>query len=51
MTSLTSIIQEDIAKILPKIDFRELHNKTILLTGASGLLGTYFLATLRELRA
>lgn len=40
----------DVIEILPKIDFRELHKKTLLITGASGLIGTYFLATLRELR-
>ncbi len=51
MNKLVTIIQEDALKILPKIDFRELHGKTLILTGASGLIGTYFLATLRELSA
>ena len=51
MNDLVTIIQKDILKILPKIDFHELHGKTFLITGASGLIGTYFLATLRELSA
>lgn len=50
MNKLTTIIQEDALKITEKIDFRKLGGKTILLTGASGLIGTYVLATLRELR-
>ncbi|MBI2476224.1 MAG: NAD-dependent epimerase/dehydratase family protein [Candidatus Taylorbacteria bacterium] len=50
MNELATIIKNDVLEILPKIDFRELDGKTILLTGASGLIGTYFLATLRELR-
>src|SRR3989338_7976817 len=50
MNELVTIIQKDVLEILPKIDFRELHGKTLVVTGASGLVGTYFLATLRELR-
>lgn len=50
MNGLCDIIREDAEEILKKIDFHELNGKTILLTGASGLIGTYFLATLRELR-
>lgn len=51
MSDLVAIIQKDVLKILPRVDFQELHGKTILVTGASGLVGTYFLAILRELRA
>ncbi|MDO8483131.1 MAG: NAD-dependent epimerase/dehydratase family protein [bacterium] len=51
MNPLTEIIREDTLTISRKIDFRELDGKTVLITGASGLIGTYFLATLRELRA
>ncbi len=50
MNKLCEIIRRDATAILKKIDFRELDGKTILLTGASGLVGTYFLATLRELQ-
>ncbi|MSU55028.1 MAG: SDR family NAD(P)-dependent oxidoreductase [Candidatus Taylorbacteria bacterium] len=49
MNKLEAIIQKDILEILPKIDFKELNGKTILITGASGLIGTYLLATMREL--
>lgn len=51
MNKLVSIIQEDVLKILPRINFLEMQGKTIVLTGASGLIGTYFLATLREIHA
>lgn len=46
---LVSIIEKDARKVLAQANLKNLANKSILLTGASGLLGTYFLASLREL--
>ena len=45
---LVSIIEEDTRGLIASIDLTNLSGKSILLTGASGLLGTYFLASLRE---
>ncbi|MFA6129484.1 MAG: NAD-dependent epimerase/dehydratase family protein [Candidatus Omnitrophota bacterium] len=45
---LISIIEEDAAKVAAATSLRTLAGKTILLTGASGLLGIHFLAVLRE---
>jgi len=46
---LVSIIEDDARKLMIAARLQNLANKSILLTGASGLLGTYFLASLREL--
>jgi len=46
---LVSIIEKDVQKVVGVAGLRELAGKSILLTGASGLLGIYFLASLREL--
>ena len=51
MNDLIEIIAEDAQRILQKIDFRELHKKKILITGASGIIGVNILACLRELTA
>lgn len=51
MNPLVDIIREDIANACKQVDFAELEGKTVLLTGASGIVGTYFLATLARLRA
>ena len=40
------MIMDDAKKSITGVDFRELKNKTILITGASGVIGTYFLAGL-----
>jgi UDP-glucuronate decarboxylase len=40
------LIYQDAAEVLEKVDFSWLEGKTVLLTGATGLLGTHFLATL-----
>ena len=45
-TSLAEIIIHDSEKIIDNIDFKKLRNKSILITGATGLLGNYFLSTL-----
>ena len=44
------VIVRDAAEICARVDLEELNGKTILVTGASGLLGTYFLATLAQLK-
>lgn len=45
--NLNPVIEEDINKILDaQIDFKKLENKTVLVTGASGMIGTYILYTL-----
>ena len=46
---LISIIEEDVKKVVGAAGLQELAGKSILITGASGLLGIYFLASLREL--
>jgi UDP-glucuronate decarboxylase len=45
---LVSIIESDVSKITSVIDGSKFKGKSVLITGASGLIGTYFLATLRE---
>jgi len=45
---LVSIIEEDAKAVIASVDLSKLSGKTILLTGASGLIGTYFLASMRE---
>ncbi len=49
MNKLIEIIERDAEKILTKVNLEEIRNKTILLTGASGLIGTYLLACLKKL--
>lgn len=49
MNPLSEIIIDDIKKIINKISFVSLNNKSILITGASGLIGTYLLACLYHL--
>ena len=46
MNKLAQIILDDIET--KKIDFSELDNKTVLITGATGLIGTYFAASLKR---
>lgn len=48
MIRLTDIILHDVKNNPNAIDLNELESKTILITGASGLVGTYLLATLRN---
>src|ERR1035438_9362501 len=45
-----NVIAYDTAAICERVKFDALRDKTILVTGASGLLGTYFLATLAHLK-
>jgi nucleoside-diphosphate-sugar epimerase len=45
---MTDIIREDIQNILRKVDISGTFGQTVLLTGASGIIGTYFLALFNE---
>ena len=45
-----AIIEEDIDRIISKIDFSCLKNKSILITGSSGLLGIYLVGCLKRLQ-
>jgi UDP-glucuronate decarboxylase len=49
MEKLFNIIAEDAEKITKKLVLSGLQEKTILITGASGLVGTYILACLKNL--
>ena len=49
MNDLVEIIAEDARRILQKINFSELRQKKILITGASGIIGVNLLACLKEL--
>jgi UDP-glucuronate decarboxylase len=44
------IIFNDAANVLKRVDFSPLEGKTVLITGATGLLGTHFLTLLALLR-
>ena len=45
-----SIITEEVKQIVCDIDFSQLQNKKILVTGASGLIGVYMVACLKEIQ-
>lgn len=47
--SITAIIEGDVERIISFIDLNEIQNKSILITGASGLLGVYLLACLKKI--
>lgn len=47
---MDNIILDDANKIIRNINFNELDGKNILITGASGLIGTYFLYTIYAMR-
>lgn len=47
--NMQKIIEEDVSRICNAVDFRELSGKKVLVTGASGMLGIYLLATLKLL--
>ncbi len=46
----TDIIAEDAASIAASIPSEEIRGRDVLITGASGIVGTYLLATLRALK-
>jgi nucleoside-diphosphate-sugar epimerase len=45
-----SIIEKECIEVVNKIDFEELKNKKVLITGASGLIGVYLISCLKELK-
>ena len=45
-----SIIEKECKEIVKKINFEQFKNKSILVTGASGLVGLYFVNCLRQLK-
>ncbi len=45
---LVSIIEDDASRILANASLDDVAGKSVLVTGASGLIGTYIIATLRE---
>ncbi len=47
MHILAKYIFDDACDLIKKINLSELNNKTVLITGATGLVGTYFLASLK----
>jgi len=49
MSELVNIIASDAENICKKVDLSEIKNKSLLITGASGLIGGYFLACLEQL--
>ena len=44
------IIESDVRNILDTVNFEKLRNKSILVTGASGLLGVYIVSCLKQLK-
>lgn len=44
------IIKQDCKDLIDKIDFEQLRNKSVLVTGASGLVGSYMVACLSMLK-
>lgn len=47
MNKLIQIIEDDARKICQKVDLSEIKDKSILITGASGLMGHYYSACLK----
>ena len=45
--SLSKFIEKEANEIVDKIDFSQLDGKSILITGASGIVGTYLIACLK----
>jgi nucleoside-diphosphate-sugar epimerase len=51
MNKLAELILEDAQLVFEKVDYGEIADRSILITGASGLIGTHFLASLNYLKA
>jgi nucleoside-diphosphate-sugar epimerase len=51
MHKLAELILQDAQSVCARIDFNELEGKNMLITGASGLVGTHFLACLNHLKS
>lgn len=45
------MIEQDAKQIIRKVNLSQLKGKTVMVTGASGLIGTYFLACLKQIKA
>lgn len=45
------MIEQDAKQIVKQVDLRQLKGKTVMIAGASGLIGSYFLACLKQVRA
>lgn len=45
-----NIIEKEAKEIVGKIDFEQLRNKKVLITGASGLIGIYLTACLKQIK-
>ena len=45
-----SVIKEESKELISGIDFNQLRNKNVLITGASGLVGVYMISCLKEIR-
>src|SRR3989344_220010 len=41
---MNEIVKKDLLDILPKINLEKLKNKTLLVTGSNGLIGTYLIS-------
>jgi nucleoside-diphosphate-sugar epimerase len=50
MNKLAKLILDDVATINHKVDLSSIDNKTVLITGATGLIGTYLTALLKTCR-
>jgi len=50
LIEINMIIESDVNNIIKSIDFEKLRNKSILITGSSGLLGIYFVSCLKTIQ-
>lgn len=50
MDKLAGMIAKDAGQIVDRVDLRQLKGKTVMIAGASGLIGTYFLACLKQIK-
>lgn len=48
--NLVKIVEKDVKPIVAKLKTKPLHNSLVIVTGASGLIGTYLLAILSRVR-
>ena len=51
MNKLAELILEDAQLVFEKVNYGKIADRSILITGASGLIGTHFLASLNYLKA
>jgi len=45
---MNQVIQNDLTNILPKLNLEKLKDKTILITGSNGLIGTYLVSLIHK---